>query len=109
MSKTSIISNREVGSASKPVINWRVYLTLTKPKVVALMILTALVGMCLAVPGALPVQASILGLTGIALMAGPAAAVNHPIDCRNDALIARTDRERGGGGKRGDPGGGRVL
>ncbi|MGR5500474.1 heme o synthase [Vibrio sp. DNB22_10_4] len=92
MSKTTIISNREVNSASKPAINWRVYLTLTKPKVVALMILTALVGMCLAVPGALPVQASILGLTGIALMAGSAAAFNHLIDRRIDAIMARTHK-----------------
>tara|TARA_Y100001960_G_scaffold255103_1_gene273208 strand:- start:2014 stop:2910 length:897 start_codon:yes stop_codon:yes gene_type:complete len=70
--------------------NWQVYLTLTKPKVVALMLLTALVGMCLAVPGALPVQQSILGLIGIALMAGSAAAYNHLIDRRIDAIMART-------------------
>lgn len=69
---------------------WRVYLTLTKPKVVALMLLTALVGMCLAVPGALPVQASVLGLAGIGLMAGSAAAFNHLIDRRIDAVMART-------------------
>lgn len=70
--------------------NWQVYLTLTKPKVVALMLLTALVGMCLAVPGTLPVQQSIAGLIGIALMAGSAAAYNHLIDRRIDAIMART-------------------
>lgn len=69
---------------------WRNYLTLTKPKVVALMLLTALVGMCLAVPGALPVQESLLGLAGIGLMAGSAAAFNHLIDQRIDAIMART-------------------
>ena len=69
---------------------WRVYLTLTKPKVVALMLLTALVGMCLAVPGALPIQEAILGLVGIAFMAGSAAAFNHLIDRRIDAIMART-------------------
>lgn len=69
---------------------WRVYLTLTKPKVVALMLLTALVGMCLAVPGALPVRESLFGLTGIGLMAGSAAAFNHLIDRRIDAIMART-------------------
>lgn len=69
---------------------WRRYLTLTKPKVVALMLLTALVGMCLAVPGALPIQQSILGLAGIGLMAGSAAAFNHLIDQRIDAIMART-------------------
>ncbi|NVD08511.1 protoheme IX farnesyltransferase [Vibrio sp. JPW-9-11-11] len=66
------------------------YFTLTKPKVVALMLLTALVGMCLAVPGALPIQAALLGLSGVGLMAGSAAAFNHLIDQRIDAIMART-------------------
>lgn len=69
---------------------WRSYLLLTKPKVVALMLLTALVGMCLAVPGALPIQSTVLGLLGIGLMAGSAAAFNHLIDQRIDAIMART-------------------
>ncbi|MDC5812146.1 heme o synthase [Vibrio europaeus] len=69
---------------------WRSYLALTKPKVVALMLLTAVVGMCLAVPGALPVQGTALGLLGIGLMAGSAAAFNHLIDQRIDAIMART-------------------
>lgn len=69
---------------------WRSYLALTKPKVVALMLLTAVVGMCLAVPGALPVQGTVLGLVGIGLMAGSAAAFNHLIDQRIDAIMART-------------------
>ncbi|MDN3611985.1 heme o synthase [Vibrio ostreicida] len=69
---------------------WRTYLTLTKPKVVALMLLTALVGMCLAVPGALPIKQAVLGMVGIALMAGSAAAFNHLIDRRIDAVMART-------------------
>ncbi|KOO13858.1 protoheme IX farnesyltransferase [Vibrio xuii] len=69
---------------------WRSYLSLTKPKVVALMLLTALVGMCLAVPGALPIQGTVLGLLGIGLMAGSAAAFNHLIDQRIDAIMART-------------------
>lgn len=70
--------------------NWRSYYELTKPKVVALMLLTAVVGMCLAVPGALPLKASLLGLLGIGLMAGSAAAYNHLIDQRIDAIMART-------------------
>ncbi|RJX70970.1 protoheme IX farnesyltransferase [Vibrio sinensis] len=69
---------------------WQVYLTLTKPKVVALMLLTALVGMCLAVSGRLPLIPAVLGLLGIGLMAGSAAAFNHLIDRRIDALMART-------------------
>lgn len=84
MSKTITISS----ASDNPL--WRSYLTLMKPKVVALMLLTALVGMCLAVPGTLPVQQTILGLIGIGLMAGSAAAFNHLIDQRIDAIMART-------------------
>ncbi|WP_428774120.1 heme o synthase [Vibrio sp.] len=71
---------------------WKLYLTLTKPKVVALMLLTSLVGMCLAVPGQVPKLVASLGLVGIGLMAGSAAALNHLIDRRIDAIMARTYR-----------------
>ncbi len=46
------------------------YLELTKPRVVALMILTSVIGMMLAVPGMVPLDALILGNLGIALCAG---------------------------------------
>ncbi|WHR53029.1 heme o synthase [Vibrio furnissii] len=72
------------------VSRWHIYLTLTKPKVVALMLLTALVGMCLAQPGLMPFKAAVLGPSGIGLMAGSAAALNHLIDRRIDAMMART-------------------
>lgn len=71
---------------------WRLYYSLTKPKVVALMLLTAFVGMCLAVPGSLPIQQSLLGLFGIGAMAASAAAFNHLIDKRIDALMTRTQK-----------------
>ncbi len=79
-------------SSTTSTARWRVYWSLTKPKVVALMLLTALVGMCLARTDSLPLKAVILGLTGIGLMAGSAAAYNHLIDRRIDALMARTYR-----------------
>ncbi|MGF1762367.1 heme o synthase [Aliivibrio kagoshimensis] len=75
-----------------PLSQWHDYYELTKPKVVALMLLTVLVGMCLALPGALPLQALILGLLGIGLMAGSAAALNHVIDRKIDHEMARTHR-----------------
>jgi protoheme IX farnesyltransferase len=71
---------------------WRSYYQLTKPKVVMLMLVTALVGMCLAVPGAIPPVEGIMGLIGIGLMAGSAAAINHLIDRRIDAIMARTHK-----------------
>ena len=66
------------------------YLELTKPKVVALMILTSVIGMLLAVPGMVPPDVLILGNLGIALCAGSAAAVNHLVDRQIDLKMART-------------------
>lgn len=71
---------------------WRDYLELTKPKVVALITFTAIVGMLLATPGMVAWDILLFGSLGIALMAGSAAAINHLVDRRVDALMARTCR-----------------
>jgi heme o synthase len=69
---------------------WRDYLELCKPRVVALMMLTAVIGMFLATPGMVPWDVLVFGNLGIALCAGSAAAVNHLVDRRIDAEMART-------------------
>jgi protoheme IX farnesyltransferase len=66
------------------------YLELCKPRVVALIVFTAVVGMFLAVPGLPPVPAFIAGTLGIGLAASSAAAINHLLDQRIDAVMART-------------------
>jgi len=66
------------------------YWELTKPRVVALIVFTALVGMFLAVPGLPPWRGAVFGLLGIWLAAASAAAINHLIDQRIDKLMART-------------------
>jgi len=71
---------------------WRDYLELTKPRVVALMLITSLVGMFLATRAGVPWTVLLFGNLGIALCAGSAAAVNHVLDRRIDALMARTRR-----------------
>ncbi|HEX7043156.1 MAG TPA: heme o synthase [Burkholderiales bacterium] len=68
----------------------REYFELTKPRVVALIVFTAVVGMFLSTPGFLPVGTSLLATLGIALAAGSAAAFNHVLDRRADAVMART-------------------
>ena len=80
---------------------WRQYWILTKPRVVALIVFTALVGMFLAVPGLPPLRETVLGLLGIWLAAASAAAINHVLDQRIDAVMARThDRPLPTGGLR---------
>ncbi|WIO74245.1 heme o synthase [Porticoccaceae bacterium LTM1] len=72
-------------------VGWRDYLELTKPRVVALMILTSVIGMLLAVPSGIPdLTTLILGNLGIALCAGAAAAINHVVDRHVDTKMIRT-------------------
>jgi len=71
---------------------WRDYLELTKPKVVVLMLITSLVGMFLATRAGVPWTILVFGNLGIALCAGGAAAVNHVVDRRIDAVMARTHK-----------------
>jgi len=71
--------------------HWQDYLEITKPKVVLLLVFTALVGMALAVPLWLPLQETFFGLLGIGLASSSAAAINHVIDQRSDAIMKRTE------------------
>ena len=66
------------------------YWDLTKPRVVALIVFTAIVGMFMAVPGWPPLRESVLGFFGIWLAASSAAAINQLLDSRIDAKMART-------------------
>jgi heme o synthase len=72
---------------------WRDYLEMCKPRVVLLMLITAAVGMFLAVPasaGLPPADVALAALIGIALMAGSAAVLNHVADVHIDAHMGRT-------------------
>jgi len=71
-------------------ISWKDFLELTKPRVVALMILTSVIGMLLAAPGVPGWQVMLYGNLGIALLAGAAAVVNHVVDQKIDTVMART-------------------
>lgn len=66
------------------------YLQLTKPRVVALIAFTAVVGMFLATPGFVPLDVLVVATLGISLAAGSAAAFNHILEQRLDAIMART-------------------
>ncbi len=71
-------------------LTWKNYLELCKPKVVALLVFTANVGMLLAVPGMPPIALFIFATLGIGLASASAAAINHFIDQKADAEMART-------------------
>jgi protoheme IX farnesyltransferase len=86
------MATSEIGlsKAASHALAWRRYYDLTKPKVVALMLFTALVGMLLASPGMVPLQTLVFGLLGIGLASAAGAALNHVVDQRIDAVMART-------------------
>ncbi len=63
---------------------------LTKPRVVSLIVFTAIIGMLLAVPGMVALQPFLAGTVGIALVAGAAAAFNCLVEQKIDGAMART-------------------
>ena len=87
MAKSLSISSR---SARYEAATWRDYYELTKPNVVMLLLLTALVGMCLATPQWVETTVLLAGLLGIGMLSASAAVINHVVDHRIDSMMART-------------------
>ena len=83
------MNHAEVRSASVAP-TWHDYWQLTKPRIVALIVLTSLVGSLLAVPGLPRLDIVLLANLGIALAAGGAAAINQLLDRGIDARMRRT-------------------
>jgi protoheme IX farnesyltransferase len=70
--------------------SWSQYYSLTKPKVVYLIVFTAMVGMLLAADGAVPLDIFVFGLLGIGFAAASGAAINHVVDEHIDRIMERT-------------------
>lgn len=87
MAKSLSLSSR---SARYQTATWRDYYELTKPNVVMLLLLTALVGMCLATPQWVKTTVLLAGLFGIGMLSASAAVINHVVDHRIDSMMART-------------------
>ena len=78
--------------AIHPRIDWREFLELCKPRVVVLILFTALVGMFLSTDGLVPFKAWFWGLVGIGLAASAGAVLNHWVDREIDIRMDRTHR-----------------
>src|SRR5215475_913822 len=87
MSLPSRTNARALGSAP---LGFAQLLRLGKPRVVSLIVFTAIIGMFLATPGLPPPGPVFFGAIGIALVATSAAAVNCIIEQKLDAAMART-------------------
>ena len=78
-------------SGSVPVRHYfTAYLEVCKPKIAFTIVFTAVVGMFLAVPGMVPLDALLAGAAGIGLGAAAGAAFNHAVERRIDTVMART-------------------
>jgi protoheme IX farnesyltransferase len=87
-----MVAVRAREGASAPRGAWRDYLTLTKPRIMVLLLLTAACGMFVAAQGLPPLGVFAATLAGLALACGGASALNHVIDRDIDVHMARTDR-----------------
>jgi len=85
-----VSSDNPAETATAASASWRDYLELGKPRVVALIVFTAVVGMVLAAPGLPSLGPVVFGTLGIALAATSAAALNHVLDRHYDQKMART-------------------
>lgn len=81
---------RHVNTNIERYTDWRDYYELTKPRVVMLIVFTAVVGMFLAVPGWPGLSALVFGTLGIGLASSSAAVFNHVLDARIDIHMLRT-------------------
>ncbi|MEG3765497.1 heme o synthase [Alteromonas sp. 14N.309.X.WAT.G.H12] len=88
MAKTIVAPSTRANAGTSA--TWRDYYELTKPKVVLLLLLTALVGMCLATDSWVNGGTLFAGMAGIGMLASAAAVINHVVDHRIDGLMART-------------------
>ena len=89
---TAPLAKRGVARRSATASRWSAFFELCKPKVVNLIVFTAVVGMFLSTPGMVPLTALVFGSLGIGLAAAAAAAINHVVDRRIDAQMQRTRR-----------------
>lgn len=88
MSESITVKKESIALSLKA--TWKDYYELTKPRVIMLLLLTALVGMCLATETWVEPQILIAGMIGIGLLSSAAAVINHVVDQRIDSLMART-------------------
>ncbi len=95
-------------AASTPsaTLRFKRFFALTKPRVVALIVFCAVIGMFLATPDMVPTRVLVAGTLGIWFVAGAAAAINCLVEQKIDALMART---RGRPLPRGDVSSGETL
>jgi protoheme IX farnesyltransferase len=77
-----------------PIGDWRDYVTLTKPRIMSLLLLTGVCGMFVGARGVPPAGDLAVLVVGLALACGGASALNHVLDRDIDSLMGERTRAR---------------
>ncbi len=80
--------------ASTPLASFRDYLTLTKPRIMTLLLVTGAGGMFVGAQGVPPLDLFVVTMVGLALACGGASALNHVLDRDIDVLMGSRTKER---------------
>jgi protoheme IX farnesyltransferase len=91
---TAVVAGATFRGAPAPAASWRDYVTLTKPRIMSLLLLTGLCGMFVGARGVPPAWLIAVTLLGLALACGGASALNHVIDRDIDRLMGERTRAR---------------
>ena len=88
----TIVDPRRVAALARGPVGWRDYITLTKPRIMSLLLLTAIGGMFVGAGGVPDLSLLLAMVGGLALACGGASALNHVLDRDIDKYMSRTDR-----------------
>ena len=91
---TLVLAAATYRGAAAPPATWRDYVTLTKPRIMSLLLITGLGAMFVAAKGAPSAGLAVVTITGLALACGGASALNHVLDRDIDKLMGERTRAR---------------
>jgi heme o synthase len=87
----TVLATARLYSGTRPErVSWRDYVTLTKPRIMSLLLLTGGAGMFVGAQGAPPLGLFVATMVGLGLACGGASALNHVLDRDIDQSMGRT-------------------
>ena len=90
LAATLVVTAETFRGEPVPAAPWRDYITLTKPRIMTLLLLTGAAGMFVGAQGVPPLGLFAITMVGLALACGGASALNHVLDRDLDRLMSRT-------------------
>jgi len=89
----TVLATARLYSGTRPArVSWRDYVTLTKPRIMSLLLLTGAAGMFVGAQGVPPAGLFAAAIVGLGLACGGASALNHVLDRDIDRSMGRTSK-----------------